>query len=124
MRLRVLTAGLAGVASSEAARELLGRLGLGPCESPVEGLRILLRRLGVRAEVEDGEELRVIVRQPCPFSLERCEEICPLPHISATYLSTATGRWWGPRRVDRLFVKRTGEECEYRLSGGRAAPKP
>jgi len=124
VRLRVLTTGLAGIASLEAAKALLSRLELGHYESPVEGLKSLFKRLGVEAEVEDAEELRVLVRQPCPFSLEGCEGVCPLPHISAAYLSSATGRWWGPRRVNRLFVRKSDEVCEYRLSGGRAALKP
>jgi len=114
-QLRVLTPGLSKLASEEAARVALERLGFRP-EGPARAaLASLLELLGVAAEVVDkGEVVEVRVGRPCPLSWPGCEELCPLPHIASTALSQQ--RRWHPRRLGGRFVEVSERECRFELA--------
>lgn len=113
-QLKTLTPGLSRIASEEAAKEVLEKLGLRAEGSVREALGKLYSAFGVDASIEvKNEEVAVAVQHYCVLSWPGCESLCPLPHISSIYLSPL-GKWF-PKRVGSAFVEVSQGACRFTL---------
>lgn len=115
--LRVLTPGLVRVASTAAVQSLIEAMGIEEKSKrkPLDALRELLSILGIDAEVLGNDEIHVSVKPPCPLSFcSECRRLCPLPHLSAAYLSVTSERRWSPRRFGKDFIE-IDDRCRFRL---------
>lgn len=113
--LRAITVGLAKIASEKAAESLIAGLSVPRLPDPAEGLRDFLSGFGASVEVRNGEEVEVVVKQPCLFTLKHCAELCPMPHLSAVYLRTVSPGEWVPKRAGKVFVETGQDGCRFRL---------
>ncbi|MEM1508364.1 MAG: hypothetical protein QXY49_04490 [Thermofilaceae archaeon] len=113
--LKTITIGLAKITWEKAAEVVIADLGIPRLPDPAEGLKNFISSFGESVEVETGEEVEVVVKSPCFFSLKNCAELCPLPHVSAVYLKTLSSEEWVPRRAGKAFVEMVQGGCKFRL---------